>query len=82
MILCTDGSLYTGISTDPSRRFSQHKSGSGAKYFRTCLPLRIVYLEQGHSRSSATRREQQIKSMSKTEKNTTINSKANQIGIS
>jgi putative endonuclease len=63
IILCDDGTLYTGITTDPERRFQQHARGQGAKYFRGRQPLRVVYLEGGHTRSTATKREAQIKSI-------------------
>ena len=68
IILCSDDSLYTGITTDPERRLSQHADGRGARYFHGRQPLRLVYLEQGHSRSSASRRECLIKSMPRLEK--------------
>ncbi|HIJ95575.1 MAG TPA: GIY-YIG nuclease family protein [Desulfuromonadales bacterium] len=68
MILCSDDSLYTGITTDVERRFRQHADGFGAKYFRGRQPLRIVYMEDGHNRSSASSREYQIKQMTKAEK--------------
>jgi len=68
IILCSDESLYTGITVDPERRFSQHAAGKGAKYFRGRLPIRIVYLEGGHSRSTAGKREAQIKLASRAEK--------------
>ena len=68
IILCSDDSLYTGITIDPERRFQQHAKGEGAKYFRARKPVRIVYLEGGHSRSSAGKREAEIKSASRTEK--------------
>lgn len=68
IILCSDGSLYTGITTDLERRFAQHLSGTGAKYFRGRAPLRLVYREGGHDRSSASRREAQIKSLPAAEK--------------
>ena len=61
IILCSDNSLYTGITTDVERRFSQHFTGTGAKYFRGRSPQRLVYLEVGHDRSSASRREVEIK---------------------
>lgn len=64
IILCADNSLYTGITTDPERRFRQHADGKGAKYFRGRRPLGIVYLEAGHTRSSAGSRELRIKRMS------------------
>lgn len=63
IILCSDGSYYTGISTDVERRFRQHGSGKGAKYFRIRQPARIVFVEAGHCRASATRRELMLKKM-------------------
>jgi putative endonuclease len=63
IILCSDRSLYTGITIDPERRFRQHAAGSGAKYFRGRKPVRIVYQEGGHTRSSAGCKELQIKRM-------------------
>jgi len=68
IILCSDNSLYTGITTDIERRFTQHAEGRGARYFRGRQPLRVVYLEDGHSRSSASKRESSIKSMSRADK--------------
>ena|ERR1039457_2211516 len=69
IISCSDNSLYTGITTDVERRFRQHSEGRGAKYFRGRQPIGIVYLESGHTRSSASKREIQIKSSSRIEKN-------------
>jgi len=79
MILCSDGSLYTGISTDVQRRFAQHAAGRGAKYFRGRSPSRIVYLESGHDRSSASHREMAIKKLALAEKRALIISAQNQV---
>lgn len=68
IILCSDRSLYTGITTDIEKRFRQHKEGKGAKYFRGREPLEVVYLENGHTRSTAATREAAIKAMSREEK--------------
>lgn len=68
IILCSDNSLYTGITTDIERRFRQHADGRGAKYFRGRQPLQVAYLENGHNRSSASCRETQIKTMNRAEK--------------
>ena len=68
IILCSDDSLYTGISTDVQRRFSQHKNKKGARYFYARQPLKIVFTELGHDRSSASRREYEIKSYNRTQK--------------
>jgi putative endonuclease len=68
IILCSDNSFYTGITTDIERRFSQHAGGKGAKYFRGRQPLQVVYLEDGHNRSSAAVREARIKSLNRAAK--------------
>ena len=64
IILCTDNSFYTGITTDMERRFRQHAEGKGAKYFRGRQPVKVVLLERGHTRSSAGTREAKVKSFS------------------
>ncbi len=65
IIHASDASLYTGISTDVERRFDEHSKGPrGARYFNGRNPLRIVYREDGHNRSSASRREAEIKKLS------------------
>ena len=69
IIRCSDGSLYTGITTDLERRVREHaEGGRGAKYFNGRLPEKVVYLEAGHDRSSASRREAAIKKLSREEK--------------
>lgn len=80
MILCNDESLYTGITNNIEKRFLQHaKSGSGAKYFRGREPLRVVYFEGGHDRSSATKREIVIKRLKRSHKLRLLSSDANQV---
>ncbi|MDT8443881.1 MAG: GIY-YIG nuclease family protein [Desulfuromonadales bacterium] len=81
IILCADGSLYTGISTDVERRFAQHLAGTGARYFRGRSPLRLVYLEGGHDRASASRREAEIKKLRPVDKHRLIASSANQLEV-
>ncbi|HBA88575.1 MAG TPA: GIY-YIG nuclease family protein [Geobacter sp.] len=68
IILCSDNSLYTGITTNIERRFRQHADGRGAKYFRGRRPVKVVLLEEGHSRSSAGAREAKVKSFSRAAK--------------
>lgn len=79
VILCSDDSLYTGITTDLQRRFDQHASGRGAKYFRGRRPLEVVYRESGHTRSSASRRELEIKGMERSEKLSLVSYDSNKI---
>lgn len=63
IIECADGTYYTGWSTDPERRTRQHNAGRGARYTRTRLPVRLVYVEECPDRASAMRREIKIKQM-------------------
>lgn len=77
IILCSDESLYTGITTDTDRRFLEHRNHKGAKYFRARSPEKFVYIENEHTRSSASQREAAIKNLSKQEKLALINSNLN-----
>lgn len=72
IIQCSDGSFYTGISTDVDRRFRQHLAGKGAKYFRGRQPLTVIYQERGYSRIHASQREVMIKKLSRLEKQALI----------
>ncbi len=72
---CSDGTYYTGWTTDPQRRLRQHNAGRGAKYTRSRRPVRLVYVEEQPDRSSAMRREFQIKQMSREAKEKLIRSK-------
>ena len=79
IILCSDDSLYTGITTDIERRLAQHTAGTGAKYFRGRSPRQLVYLEDNHDRSSASRREAQIKKLRPVDKQHLIRSSGNRL---
>ena len=70
IIESSDSSYYTGITTDLKRRFNQHTNGKGAKFFNGRKPIRIIYSEDGHTKSSASKREQEIKRLSRKEKET------------
>lgn len=63
IIRCSDASLYTGITRDIRQRFAAHGGKRGARYFRGRSPEAVVYLEEGHTRSSASRREAAIKKL-------------------
>jgi putative endonuclease len=65
---CTDGSLYTGITTDVRRRFEEHSSGRGGRYTRSKVVTRILYTELHPDRSSALKREAEIKSWNRKRK--------------
>lgn len=69
ILKCSDGTLYTGYTTDVDKRFAAHSSGKGAKYTKVRLPVELVYTEEFESKSDAMSREWHIKhDMSRSEK--------------
>ncbi|MEM5780822.1 MAG: GIY-YIG nuclease family protein [Lawsonibacter sp.] len=68
MLLCGDGTLYTGITRDVERRLELHRAGKGAKYTRGRSPLKLAYLEEQPDKPAALRREYQIKGLTRLEK--------------
>ena len=68
ILLCGDGSLYTGYTDDPHRREAVHNSGKGAKYTRARLPVRLVYTQCFETKGEAMHREAEIKKLSRQQK--------------
>ncbi|MBR2889809.1 MAG: GIY-YIG nuclease family protein [Oscillospiraceae bacterium] len=68
IVECRDGTFYTGITDDISRRMQQHSSGKGAKYTRGRGPVVLRYQEECGTHSQALRREIEIKKLSRMEK--------------
>ena len=68
MLRCSDGTLYTGITTDVERRLAEHNSGKGAKYTRSRRPVEVVYREPCPDNSAALRRERAVKCLSRADK--------------
>jgi putative endonuclease len=61
-VQCQDNTLYTGIATELVRRIEEHNSSDkGAKYTRARRPVKLVYKEKFPDRSSASKREYEIK---------------------
>ena len=74
LLRCADGTLYCGWTTDPEARLKAHNSGRGAKYTRSRLPVKLVYIETFPDRRSALSREWHIKHMGKAEKENLVKS--------
>jgi len=68
IIRCSDDSLYTGITTDISRRLKEHNSKKGAFYTKNKIPVKLVYEESMAGQSQARKRESAIKSLTREEK--------------
>jgi len=69
MLKCSDDTLYTGITTDLDRRVDEHNnSPKGAKYTRVRRPVELVYSENQKDKSTASKRECEIKKLSRIQK--------------
>ena len=68
LIECTDGSVYTGITTDVEARYATHASGKGARYMRAHPPSRLLAVVEYADRSSAAKAEYATKCLSAAEK--------------
>ena len=68
ILLCVDGSFYTGSTNDLERRLKEHQAGEGANHTRKRLPVELVYWEEYPRIDLAYDREQQIKGWSRDKK--------------
>lgn len=80
ILRCGDGTLYTGCTNDLPRRLNAHRSGRGAKYTRSRLPVVLAYREAVPDKSSALRREAAIKRLGRREKLALIGEKEDACG--
>ncbi|MGD8543762.1 MAG: GIY-YIG nuclease family protein [Candidatus Bathyarchaeota archaeon] len=69
MLLCEDGSYYTGYTKNIDLRLKQHKIGTGARYTKLHRPKKLVYKEKFGTIREAMKRERKIKKLSHKEKN-------------
>lgn len=65
---CSDKSFYTGYTTNPKRRLSEHNKGTASKYTRSRLPVSMVYLESVADKSTGLKKELAIKSLTREKK--------------
>ncbi|WP_242943179.1 GIY-YIG nuclease family protein [Hydrogenoanaerobacterium saccharovorans] len=68
ILLCSDGTLYTGWTNDLEKRIKAHNAGKGAKYTKAHLPVELVYSEEYTTKSEAMKREYAIKQLTKAQK--------------
>jgi len=69
IVECSDASLYTGITKDVTKRIAEHNTSiKGAKYTKSRRPVKLVYEEPSLNRSTASKREYQIKKFTRLEK--------------
>jgi putative endonuclease len=75
ILLCMDGSFYTGYTKDVDERMKQHENGKGARYTKAHKPQKLECVEVFGTRSSAMKRERAIKKLSHQQKRELISSK-------
>jgi len=68
ILRCADNTLYTGITNNLEKRLSAHNAGSATKYTRSRGPVELVFLESLPDKSSALKREMEIKGLLREEK--------------
>lgn len=69
MVRCSDQSLYTGITTNVSRRLTEHNTNQkGARYTKARRPVTLAYLKRCRTRASATSQEAALKKLTRREK--------------
>lgn len=68
ILICKDGSLYTGWTNDLEKRVACHNAGKGAKYTKARIPVELAYYESFQSKEEAMRREWEIKRLTRKEK--------------
>lgn len=76
---CSDGSYYTGSTTNLELRLAQHQAGEGANHTKKRLPVKLVYYEEFDRIDEAFYREKQVQGWSRKKKEALINSQHNQL---
>ena len=75
ILLCTDGSFYTGYTKNIDARTRLHANGKGARYTKMHKPEKVAYVELFDSQAKAMKREREIKKMTHQQKLNLINSR-------
>ena len=75
ILLCSDGSYYTGSTNNLELRLQQHFSGEGSNYTQKHRPIKLLYFEEFSEMSEAFYREKQIQGWSRKKKEALIKEK-------
>ena len=79
IVECSNGSFYTGITTDVERRIREHNAGKASRYTRSRRPVRLMHVEVCGSRSRALVREREVKSLPRKAKEEFIKSQSSRM---
>ncbi|KAA5534016.1 GIY-YIG nuclease family protein [Paenimyroides baculatum] len=81
ILICCDGSYYTGSTTDLELRITQHQAGVGANYTKKRLPVKLVYYEEFQRIDEAFYREKQVQGWSRKKKEALINNNSESLPL-
>jgi putative endonuclease len=81
ILLCADGTYYTGSTKNLKKRLQEHQSGRGAEYTSSRLPVQLLYYEEYHKVSDAFNREKQIQRWSRKKKDALIDGNLEELSI-
>lgn len=73
ILLCSDGSYYTGSTNNLELRLAQHQRGEGANHTKKRLPIKLLYFEEYERIDLAFYREKQVQGWSRRKKEALIN---------
>ena len=79
ILLCSDGSYYTGSTNNLELRLAQHQSGEGANHTKKRLPVQLLYFEEFDRVDEAFYREKQIQGWTRTKKEALINGQSDEL---
>ncbi len=79
ILICSDGSYYTGSTNNLELRLAQHQSGEGANQTKKRLPVQLLYFEEFDRVDEAFYREKQIQGWSRTKKEALINGQSDEL---
>ena len=79
MLECADGTYYTGWTNDLQIRIAAHNDGSGARYTRSRIPVRLAYVEELADKQAAQRREWAIKKLTRAQKTQLVSETAKEV---
>jgi len=74
ILRCADNSFYCGITNNLKERLDEHNNGKGAKYTKTRLPVKLIYFEEFPAKSSACKREIEVKGWRREKKDKLVDS--------
>ena len=75
ILLCSDGTYYTGSTNNMDKRYDQHQNGEGANYTKKRLPVKLLYYEEYPRIDTAFYREKQVQGWSRKKKEALMDGK-------